>query len=310
MPEHAHDLVFHVQAGIRIGMGHLYRARAVMSLLQDMNLNCALHLDADAGGAAKACDLGLLPISKLPHTPTALVIDAITLDHAQADALRGYAPRILISPVFNRADIVSHALLRAAPPALRTMLPDTAVLHIEKDYAFATTHGLRPRKLNFAQLEVGLCLSGGEDPMELTSALALLDGLSQVVGIRVIDPRRPALAETPLRYVPTAECPWDFFEGINLFIGGDGVMLAEAIAQGMPAISLSTPAGSTKNVALQESGALRVIARDAQMLRELAALLSDRGSLEAMHHAALRLDGAARAARLAMDIRTIVKDNT
>ena len=290
-------------------MGHLARARAVMRALQNMGHDCALHLDADAQGAAKALYWKLTPIASLPATPSALVIDAITLKRQQAEALRHFAPRILISPVCNRADIASHALLRAAPTALRAQLADEAVLQIRKDYAFATAHGLQPRVLDFAQLEIGLCLSGGEDSLEPGIVTAMLAALVQVTGVRVIDPRRPAVVDIPMQHVLAAERPWDFLDGINVFIGGDGVMLAEAIAQGLPTISLSTPGGNAKNVALVESGALRMIARDARMSSELAAVLSDRAALEAMHRAALTLGGAARATRLAQDIRTILKEN-
>ena len=309
MPEYASDVIFHVQAGTRIGMGHLSRSRAVITALQDMGFNCKLHLDADAQGVGKAREWGLAPIDTLPATPSALVIDAITLDRVQADIIRRYGPRILISPVFSHADIVSHALLRAASSALFRNLSDSAKLHIKTDYAFATAHGLRPSALDFAKLEVGMCLSGGVDPMDPKGVLTLLDELPQVAGIKMIDPRRIESIETPLQHVPRTKRPWDFLRGINLFIGGHGVMLAEAIAQGLPAISLSTRTGDAKNSVLQESGALRVIARDARMLLELKTILNDRIKLEEMHRASLNLDGAGRATCLAQDIRAILKES-
>lgn len=87
-------------------------------------------------------------------------------------------------------------------------------------------------------------------------------------------------------------------------------MIAEAIAQGLPTISLSMPTGNAKNVGLIESGVLRVIERNAFMLTALAALLNDRGALVAMHRAALKLNGAARATRLAQDIRAVLEENS
>jgi len=248
-------------------------------------------------------------IDMLPSTPSALVIDAVKLNRMQANKLRHYGPRILISPVFNRADMVTHALVRAAPPALQNDLPDSADLRITTDYAFATAHGLRRRMFNFEKLQIGLCLSGGVDPMEPNSVLTLLDGLGQVVEIVLIDRRRVVPVQTPLRHVSHVESPWNFLKGINVFIGGDGVMLAEAIAQGLPAISLSRPGGNAKNAGLVESGALRVIARDATMLFALGDLLGDRAELEEMHRAAIGLNGASRATRLAQDIRTILEEN-
>ena len=310
MTEYPREVTFHVQAGTRIGMGHLSRSRAVMKVLKDMGFNCNLHLDADAQGAAKARGWGFAPIDTLPALPSALVIDAVTIDRVQANRLRHYAPRILISPVFNHADIASHALLRNASSALLDNLSGSAMLRIKTDYAFATAHGLSPRALDFAKLEIGLCLSGGVDSMDPNGVLSLLDGLAQVAGVKVIDSRRLIRVGIPLQHVLHADRPWDFLRGINLFIGGDGVMIAEAIAQGLPTISLSMPTGNAKNVGLIESGVLRVIERNAFMLTALSALLNDRGALVAMHRAALKLNGAARATRLAQDIRAVLEENS
>lgn len=302
-------VTFHVQAGTRVGMGHLSRARGLMTELQNMKINCNLHLDSDAEGAQKAREWGMAPIDMLPEPPSALVIDAVRLNCIRPETMQQYAPRILISPVFNRADMVSHALVRAVSPELRAALPADVTLRTKLDYAFATAHGLCSRALNFEKLEIGLCLSGGADPMELNSVLALLEGLPQVIRVAVIDPRSLTPFETSLQHVSNAENPWDFLTGINLFIGGDGVMLAEAIAQGLPTISLSTPRRKAKNLWLEKSGALRVIARDAKMLREIEHLLKDRAALEEMHSAALKLDGPGRVTRLAQDIRTILEES-
>ena len=273
-----------------------------------MNVNCNVHLDSDAQGARQARKWGMVPIDMLPASPSALVIDALTLDCIQAQMMQKYAPRILISPVFDRAEMVSHALVRAVSPELRAALPANAIVHTKLDYAFASAHGLSSRALNFEKLKIGLCMSGGADPLELNSVLSLLEGLPQVIGVAVIDPRSLTPFNTSFQHVSHAESPWDFLKGINLFIGGDGVMLAEAIAQGLPTISLSTLRHKSKNLCLEASGALRVIARDAKMVREINHLVNDRAALEEMHSAALKLDGSGRVTRLAQDIRTILEE--
>lgn len=309
MAGHTLDFVFYVQAGARIGMGHLSRAWSVMSLLQNMGHHCSLYLDADSQGVAKARDWGLTIVAELPPTESAVVIDALTVDDLRVEALWNYSPRILISPTFNRVDVVSHALLRNATSDFMDKLPDSAVLHVDKFYSFATSNGLYQHKLNFEKLEIGLCLSGGLDPLDPASLLDLLEGLDQVDGIRIIDPRCPTSCQKSLRHVKAAEQPWEFFDGINLFIGGEGVMLAEAISQGFPTFSLSSPRNMSKNAALEESGALIIIKRDDKMLSTLAAFLDNKASLRAMHIAALKLDGAANANRLAIDIQNICEED-
>jgi hypothetical protein len=302
------QFVFHVQAGRQIGMGHLSRSRSLMNVLQEMDVDCVIHLDADAEGEAMARSWGLCKFTGVHNAQSALVIDAVTVDKTQALALMSYSPRILISPSFNRPDIVSHALLRDAHVDLLTMLPHNAMLQFDMFYAFATAQGLRQRKLIFDRLEIGMSLSGGLDTMDPSSVLSLLDSLKNVSGIRLIDPRWPAPIKHSLRHVQTTQKPWDFFDGINLFIGGEGVMLAEAIAQGLPTISLSSEVGMAKNSSLHDIGALKIIKRNDQMLFSLAAFLNDRPSIETLHLAALQLEGAANASRLALDIHKIIEE--
>ena len=309
MSKQSSDLLFYVQASELIGLGHLRRASSLIMTLKKLNLNCSLYLNADSYALEKASSLGLSYITAVPNCFSALVIDAISIDSAHLALLSQFYPRILISPVFDDANIASHVLLRSSSSSLCPNLSANVCLSIKRDYAFATAHGLCLRKLEFDFLEIGLCLSGGLHSIDPIRVLNSLLDLPNVSKIWLIDPRLSPAISIPFEHVCHSVRPWDFFKSINVFIGGTGVMLAESIAQGIPSVSLTNSTINNKNLALQQSGALCSIVADLDLSRRLQALLADRQLLENMHRSAIDLNGIACADLLARDIQLIIQEN-
>ncbi len=302
-------VAFHVQASRTAGMGHLARSSAVVSGLREEGVETLFHLDADACGH-EAARLRCLVPEPLPPPPAALVMDAVHLPDAVVTRAHDYFPRILLSPLCDHPEVASHVLVRDAPDALRVGLAPGAQLVTDPDFAFVTARGLRPRRRAFDRLCVGLCLSGGDDALDLDAIIAALMRAPRVSEVRVID--RRALALLPaggprLIHAPHVRDPWTFFDGINVFVGGDGVMLAEAIAQAIPALSLTTPDRLHKNRALIASGALLTAARAPFDVEALSGQLIDPGRLEAMHAAAWQLRGSERSGSLTRHVRAILE---
>lgn len=290
-------------------MGHLARSAAVIAGLRDVGIGTALHLDADARGHRAARVRGLTPES-LPPPPAALVMDAVHLPDAVVVRAHDYFPRILLSPLCDHPEVASHVLVRDAPDDLRAGLAAGARLVTDPDFAFVTARGLRPARRAFDLLCVGLCLSGGDDTLDLDAIIAALAHAPRVTEIRVIDRRAPGplpAGGPRLRHASHVRDPWAFFDGINVFVGGDGVMLAEAVAQAVPALSLTTPERLQKNRALVASGALRTLSRAPFDAAALSGLLADPGPLEAMHAAAWQLRGSERSGSLTRHVRAILE---
>ena len=244
-------------------MGHLMRAHAVRNTLAELGVPSILFLDADAEAKERAKSMGLIPLTSLPlDAAGALIIDAVSIPQDTAISLAHMCPRILISPVFEQAGLATHVLVRDCPVKLHTALQRHVLLEVDPAFAFVTASGLTPRSLDYSKLRIGVCLSGGFDPHfleELLRVIAIEPGVSE---IQVIARRAPELDQNlsvNVSYLQQTDKPWRLFERINVFIGGDGIMLAEAIAQGIPAISFSTQSGAAKNAALEISGALRCI---------------------------------------------------
>lgn len=302
---------FHVQAGTRVGMGHIARSAALMAGMRSLGIACDLSLDADAPGIAFARARGLTPNAGPDRPCAALIIDALDLPGPVRAAAAGVCPRILVSPVCADADIATHVALRDMPPDLAGQLAPTARVVTDPDFAFVTAQGLTRRACDYDSLHIGLCLSGGVDRLALDPLVDSLLAAPDVARLTVIDPRRPAQAETPggrVRHVAPGPDPWYDLSGINLFIGGDGVMLAEAVAQAIPAISLTTAQRAPKNAALVATGAMTCVLRGDKMGAQLTRTLSDLNALGRMHARAWQLDGPSRAAALPRAIVTMLHD--
>ena len=302
-------VAFHVQASTAVGMGHLARSAAVIVGLRELGFEVALHLDGDERGHEAARFRCLAP-EALPPPPSVLVMDAVHLPDEVVARARDYFPRILLSPYCDRPEVASHVLVRDAPDALRAGLTPGARLVTDPDFAFVTARGLRPARHAFDRLRVGLCLSGGDATLDLDAIIAALVRAPRVIEVRVIDRRVPAplpAGGPRLSHARHVRAPWTFFDGINVFVGGDGVMVAEAIAQAIPAVSLTTPERLDKNRSLIASGVLRTVLVAPFDAAALSGLLVDPEALGAMHAAAWRLRGWERSGSLTRHVHAIVE---
>lgn len=304
------NILFYVQAGSSVGMGHLARSAALISGLKKQRHDCELFLDADISGYEVARSKGLNSLISLPSAPKAVIIDALQIEDKMASALRRYFPRILISPVCNRADLATHVLVRAAPPALLEKINPNAELIVNQDFTFATANGLTRKKHTYDRLSVGICLSSDGAQM-LQSLLSVISGTSKVVEVRIIGKYTDYLIESEtlsFTCISPNPHPWRFLDGINLFIGSDGLMIAEAIAQAIPVISLTTSERNEKNRFLQTAGAMKTFSRGSLDIHGLAGLLTDSKALSDMHLCAWHLNGSCRAESLGLGVVSILKE--
>lgn len=282
-------------------MGHIERSTALAREMAKAGFETRFFLVADEMGQLEAAARGIRHAPASSHTAArAVVIDAVTVAAADARWIARFARRILISPVCDRADLATHVLVRSAPKILRESLPAEALLIEDPAFAFVTSGELSVRALDFEHLTVGICLSGGDPGGDLDPLLHAVAETSRVRDIRVLSHRRPnALAQGTPRPIWQARdpSPWTFMKDVNLFIGGEGIMLAEAAAQGIPAISLIQTDRESRNRHLVEANCTREINRSPLDVRALQTLLADRASLAAMHRAArqVALHGSAAA---------------
>ena len=308
------DLVFYTQASAASGMGHLTRSAAVISSLDKYGIESRVVLRVDDQGRALAQAKGLTErqteLRDDTPAPDYIVIDAMNVPEEDARNLAKAPQRILISPVCDRADIASHAMLRIVPGDLRNRLDPNCMLTCDDRFAYATTEGLSPRTLDYdGPLVVGICISGGLDQPEIGTLLSAILAAPRVEAVYVIHPRVTDTdhSDAKVYYRVFCDDPWSFLAPINVFIGGDGVMVAEAVAQALPCLSISQSGAPAKNRGFVESGCIEDCTfNDAPAV--MAELLSDRARLMGMHRAALAQGGRQDANALPQAIMQLVKN--
>jgi len=293
--------VFYIQASAYCGMGHLARSAALIGSLEALGIESLAVLRVDEQARALAHNKGLTAreTELQDDTPAAarIVIDAVHVPDEDASNLMKSPQRILISPVCDRADIATHALLRSVPEGLRNRLSPDCLLYHDDRFAYATAAGLSPRVIDHnGRLVVGICLSGGSHQPALGALLSATLAAPGVEAVYIIHPRAPETIGSDAAVYHKFFCdePWTFLAPINVFVGGDGVMIAEAVAQALPCLSVTRSGAPAKNRALVEAGCVEACSYD-DAPAAMAALLSDRPRLAGMHRAAL-LQGAGQAA--------------
>ena len=309
------DVVFYIQASAASGMGHLVRSASVISSLDKYGIDSRIVLRVDDQGRALAQSKGLTERETELHddtpAPDHFVIDAMNVLEEDAQNLVKTPQRILVSPVCDRADIATHAMLRTAPEDLRNRLAPDCMLTCDDRFAYVTAANLSPRTLDYdGPLAVGICLSGGSDQPEIDTLLRAALEASSVEAIYMIHPRVPYTYGSSVAIYNRVFCddPWSFFDPINVFVGGDGVMIAEAVAQAIPCMSLTLPGAPFKNPVLVSAGSVETCPRsDAPTM--LTAMLSDRARLKGMHRAALAQGGRRDASALPRAIVQLIKNS-
>lgn len=279
---------FYVQATAEIGMGHLSRASALAEQLEKLGFACRITVDADEHGRGFAWSHSIVIASDFRRDSDIVVIDAVNLPAARARTISAYTTRILTSPSFRQADIATHVLVRDAPQRLVESLDSAAHLEVDPRFAFATAHGVETLAGDFTDIRVGLCLTAGAASAAepILACLLAEAGIPQIAAIGDIVLPTAVSHGTRLRHARFAVDPWHFLEGSNVFVGGDGVMVSEAVARALPTFSVTTRTRLEKNRALTAGGAIEPVLSEELDCQRLRHRITDRDRLQQLHESA------------------------
>lgn len=274
-------------------MGHLARCSALVSALETRGFCCNVILRVDEQGRSFARDRGLtkheISFGSLSASGRAVIIDAVNIPEQDSYHLLESDERILISPVCDAAEIATAVFVRAISEEMRSSLAADCLLVEDPQFAYATASGSTLRELNYQDgIVVGVCLSGGKDQPAVAGIIDTARLAPDVLEVYAITPPRTRQLNdgSPVNYLGFADDPWSALGSVNVFVGGDGVMIAEAVSQGLPCISVITPGFAQKNRRLVEAGCVKICTyQDARVA--LAMLLRDKKRLAFMHEIAL-----------------------
>lgn len=258
MPGASDDSIdFFVEASGSVGMGHLSRAASLIKQLKSKGQASKLHLFADYLGKSFARQRGLnVEGASIQAQSLVAVIDAVTLPESALEKISAYPVRIVISPSFQSMHIATHYLARSLPTS--GPIPEQAHVDLNEDYAFVTSAMGSSRNLNSKSIAVGICLTAGRSSIGFHIAKLMLK-VPSVSEIRIISAERlPEYLRGKEHVVHCRETldPWGFFLNCNRFIGGDGLMVSEAVAMHKPTFSLVSDPVNPKNLGLISRGAM------------------------------------------------------
>ena len=289
-------MAFYIQAGLKPGFGHLQRSAAVAKALEALGFKLHFILATDESGEIRAQQLGMQSQIGLPNN--AVIIDAATIPEHDMKFLLSFQHRILISPVCDKIEMMTLILTRSK--FIESTSNDKLQIPIieNSDFFFTTTNSLQKRSLDFGKISVGICLSGGTLAFSAQDLVCTLAENTSVAAIYLLD-RQEIEVRTAVRMkvhqIAFSRAPWDFLSEINVFVGGDGLLISEAVAQGIPSFSLTSSINMFKNKHLEELRCVKSILWDDLDYGNLQGLVTDRESVSQMHQLAMQVnypDGA------------------
>ena len=276
---------FYVQADKKIGIGHLMRSKSIIDSLRGENIRTRLMLDCNdfIKPILKELDINSSEVKK---GTGALIIDAINLEKISESVLLSYNPRILISPIFDRFDLVTHYFTRSIDPQIKNNIPSNVKTLIDPLFFFSSIDSLNKRRLNFEELNIGICISGSNDYVNLDKLIRVITRLKSLKSLKVIGQKlslESVKCGVDFKFSNFEKTPWNFFKDINIFIGGEGIMLAESLYQNIPSISMCRSEFKGKNEKLFYSGLINTIILERNWKNNLLLVLRNLELLKNQH---------------------------
>ena len=309
MPGSSDDSIdFFVEASGSVGMGHLSRVASLMKQLKSKGKSSKLHLSADYLGKSYARQRGLnVESASIQVHSIVAVIDAVTLPDHVLEKIAAYPVRIVISPSFQFMHIATHYLARSLP--MSGPIPEQTHVDLNEDYAFVTSLRGPSHSSNLKTISLGICMTAGRSSTGFQIAELMLT-VPSVLEIRIISSDRlPESLRGKKHVIHCRETldPWGFFLHCNRFIGGDGLMVSEAVAMHKPTFSLVTDSMNPKNLGLISKGAIFPFTWDDVESGVLSRNLTDEGVIRNLSQACKLVFSEEKSDQLAWSILALVR---
>jgi spore coat polysaccharide biosynthesis predicted glycosyltransferase SpsG len=295
----------YVQGGRDLGLGHVVRVSTIVRLLKTDGYNVEILFDGDDFGLSQLNAMGL-EVSTIEDVMSlkkidALVLDAVSISQEYLRVMDKCSRRILLSPVFNRPELITEAYLRFPP---KGALRSTSSVSRSYSVVREQTDDLVYKESN--KLSIGIVMSGGKSSY-----------MSDVVGVvksanrkhHVFHSLKIAIGAYSFSHIEeylSAEKSLDLnvylLQGknnilkamlpIDLLIAGDGVIVDEACFSGIPTIVYSDRSCEYKVSDLIVSGSVAFATNPSDLEITLTQLMGSAERREKMRMNALReIDG-------------------
>ena len=274
---------FYVQATKASGLGHLHRSISLIKKFKNIGYKVILFGEID-NDAIKI--LQKKNIDKFLDTPRngLLIIDAITIELAFKKKLSNYNHIFLVSPIFSDIDFPTHIFSRSTSVLASKHNKKNKKVIYDHNFSFATINGLKRRaSINYKKIKVGICISGSIDYCDIENLINVSISTKNVDSVKVLskfERSKTINNEKNIIFERSVDNIWEYFQDIDVFISGDGLMIFESMAQAIPTLSLFRKSYYNKNKFFYDEGMCLAVDSTYQVDKKVNAFLSDSNMLE------------------------------
>ena len=279
------DIFF--QASLISGVGHLMRCSRLIKELEYLNIQIGnIFFNGDEHGRELAKNIGLIISDEFSSNDhEVIIVDCMELSNDVSKYISLYKKRILISPVNNKPEMFNYIAIPNVPNEYKLKASQDTIIITEPSFVFAGIKHININALSFNDINIGICLGGGYLDFEYGN---LLEGVAinpAVKSIKIITKKKNVgfnfQTNPKIHIIESANDPWSFFSNVNVFIGGQGVMLAESASRAIPTFSIKLNPQKVVNSSLIQLGSLLEIEID--QLGVFAETFSNPVKLQSMH---------------------------
>ena len=192
----------------------------------------------------------------------------------------------MISPVFDDYDLPSHIFTRMQPDIEIKLILEKQEIIYDPNFSFSTIKNLKFKEnIKCENIKLGICISGSSTYIDLD---ALLHECTKNENVSSITAFVDNIEEN---YSPSqkicykqknVEELWDTFHDIDCLITGDGLMIFEALSQGIPVISLYRNGSWKKNSFFYENNLCFAFSIERLNYFDINDILSNKDQLQIM----------------------------
>lgn len=178
-----------------------------------------------------------------------IIVDAVSITERFKSEITGKNKVILISPISSFYDYATHLCLRE--PLSDPEKANGKKCFIDPYFAFSVCETNTKASFQIKdRYNLGICISGSKQYVKISNLVSCLLTKNFIQSIKVVSNEDDLLVHQEAESIETqrfSEDIWKFFENIDIFVTGDGIMLYESISRGIPTLSFCRDAHSKKN---------------------------------------------------------------
>jgi spore coat polysaccharide biosynthesis predicted glycosyltransferase SpsG len=298
-------VVSFVQGGRKQGLGHIYRTAAVIDELNALGVNVDICFDGDEFGAYQLNILGrqTTPLENFQKIEKIdiLIIDGVSVSAQYLGLLKKSKRVVLLSPVFDRPELITEAYIRINP---ENLLISNAFVGRIWSVIFQSSVPVISENKN--PLSLGISLSGGISPYlpEVLSVVGELPNIRNSIAVLKVAIGGHSFNEVESllsNIVPTGidlvlvkghGNIISLLEPLDIIICGDGITVDQTCHAGIPCIVYSDLSKQYKVLDLIESQAIYFASNPQDLSLALMELLISKEKRDKLsHEASLKVDG-------------------